>query len=224
MKKKIYVLTITAVLVFALAGCAGNNNDSATTSTTSESIAVEATVSTETTATAGTTTASTTSAGTTTAAATNAAGQITQEEARQIALNHAGIAEADATFVLVSKDYENGVQVYEVEFYSGTTEYDYTIDAASGEIISYDFDAEGYGNQDANSGSQTDDIGEAQARSIALAKVPGATDSHIRIYRDVDDGITVYEGSIIYNEKEYEFEIRASDGTILEWSAESIYD
>lgn len=223
MKKKIFLLAITAVSVFAVVGCTGKNEDSATSSTSaSESIAVEATVSTNSSAEAGSTAAGTTKTDATTAA--NASGQISQEEAKQIALSHAGIAEADASFILVSLDYENGVQVYEVEFYSGSTEYDYTIDAASGEIISYDFDAEGYGNQNTGSGSQSGDIGEEQARLIALAKVPGASDSDIRIYQNREDGVSVYEGSIIYNEMEYEFEIKASDGTILEWSEESIYD
>ena len=39
-----------------------------------------------------------------------------------------------------------------------------------------------------------------------------------------EDGRTVYEGKFFYNEMEYEFEIDAQTGTILEWDAESIYD
>lgn len=62
------------------------------------------------------------------------------------------------------------------------------------------------------------------ARQTALARVPGATSSHIRIYQDYDDGRAVYEGKIIYNAMEYEFEIDAATGNITEWDAESIYD
>lgn len=35
-----------------------------------------------------------------------------------------------------------------------------------------------------------------------------------------DDGYYKYEGDIIYNQKEYEFEIDANTGTFLEWSEE----
>ena len=35
-----------------------------------------------------------------------------------------------------------------------------------------------------------------------------------------DDGRQIYEGEIYYNRMEYEFEIDASTGTIIEWSAE----
>ena len=62
------------------------------------------------------------------------------------------------------------------------------------------------------------------ARQTALARVPGATESHIRIHTDYDDGRTVYEGKIIYNSMEYDFEIDAATGNIIDWDAESIYD
>lgn len=59
-----------------------------------------------------------------------------------------------------------------------------------------------------------------EATSIALERVPGATNSDIRIKLDYDDGIYKYEGDIIYNQREYDFEIDANTGTILEWSEE----
>lgn len=58
------------------------------------------------------------------------------------------------------------------------------------------------------------------AKSTALAKVPGATDQDIRIELDYDDGKACYEGDIIYNHMEYEFKIDASNGNIIEWSEE----
>lgn len=58
------------------------------------------------------------------------------------------------------------------------------------------------------------------AKSTALAKVPGATDQDIKIELDYDDGRACYEGDIIYNHMEYEFKIDASNGNIIEWSEE----
>lgn len=61
-----------------------------------------------------------------------------------------------------------------------------------------------------------------EARSIALAKVPGATDVYIKT--DYDDGRYEYEGKIYYQGMEYEFEIDAYSGAIRDWDVESMYD
>ena len=47
---------------------------------------------------------------------------------------------------------------------------------------------------------------------------------HIRIKQDYDDGRVIYEGKIIYQQMEYDFEIDSFTGNILDWEAESIYD
>ena len=60
---------------------------------------------------------------------------ITAEEAKQIALSHAGVAEADARAVQTELDFDRGVEVYEVEFSVGRVEYEYEINAETGEVI-----------------------------------------------------------------------------------------
>lgn len=67
-------------------------------------------------------------------------GGIGKEKAKSIALSHAGLTEADVTRLKVELDTERGRRVYEVDFYSGRTEYDYDIDAATGEILKYQTD------------------------------------------------------------------------------------
>lgn len=59
-----------------------------------------------------------------------------------------------------------------------------------------------------------------EAIQIALERVPGATDKDVRIELDYDDGQYKYEGDIIHEQLEYDFEIDANTGTILEWSEE----
>lgn len=59
-----------------------------------------------------------------------------------------------------------------------------------------------------------------QAISIALERVPGATEKDVKIELDYDDGVYKYEGDIIHEQREYDFEIDANTGTILEWSEE----
>ena len=61
------------------------------------------------------------------------------------------------------------------------------------------------------------DISQEQAIQIALERVSGATEADVRIELDYDDGKYKYEGDIIHEQREYEFEIDANTGTILEW-------
>ena len=164
------------------------------------------------------------------AAQSGEASGITVEEAEGIALEHAGVSREEVSYIRTELDMDNGVQEYEVEFYVGSKEYDYDIDAATGSIRNYDFEIENdfYHHNDrhhgGNSQGSSSGITEDEAKRIALAQVHGADSSHIRLETDYDDGFLIYEGKIVYNEMEYEFEIDAATGTILEWDAESVFD
>ena len=65
---------------------------------------------------------------------TSSSSILTAQEAEDIALAHAGISASDAYSLKCKLDWEDGVQVYEVEFKSGRMEYEYEINAASGDI------------------------------------------------------------------------------------------
>lgn len=63
---------------------------------------------------------------------------ITAKHAKETALRHAGLNESQVSDVDVDLDRENGKLIYEVDFISGNTEYDYDINAETGEVISAD--------------------------------------------------------------------------------------
>lgn len=65
-------------------------------------------------------------------------GYITAERAKELALSDAGVKAADATFVKVKLDWDDGRAEYEVKFYSGRMEYEYDIDAITGKVLSRD--------------------------------------------------------------------------------------
>ena len=65
---------------------------------------------------------------------------IGEEEAKKIALEHAGLKEADVSHLFVELDFDDGVLRYEIDFRQGQYEYDYDIDAETGNILSYDKD------------------------------------------------------------------------------------
>lgn len=146
---------------------------------------------------------------------------IPEEEAKGIALKDAGLTEGQISGIRIRLEKDDGIQQYEVEFYAGDKEYDYEIDAVSGNILSKDMDIE---DDFKKSGASDAAISEEEAKKTALKKVSGAGENDIKIHLDKDDGKTVYEGSIIYKDREYEFEIDAESGKILDWEEESVHD
>lgn len=142
-------------------------------------------------------------------------GLITLEEAKAVALKHAKLTADQVTFVKQKLEREDGRQVYDIEFYtSDYKEYDYEIDAATGLILEVDYDADSFTPPDP---SVTGTISQDKAREIALAQVPGATAKNMtKLTLDRDDGRLIYEIEIKYNGMEYDFEINAADGVILD--------
>ena len=127
-KKKMLTAAAAALCLAVMAGCGGApvaGSTSGSASTASSAVAPVASPS-----------------GTVSAGIAGGSGNyITEEQARAAALEHAGVAEADAQFLSVRLDYDDGRAEYDVEFLHGTEEYDYTIDALTGEVLSMDRDA-----------------------------------------------------------------------------------
>ncbi len=178
---------------------------------------------------------------------------IGEEKAKEIALEHAGVAASAARQLQAKLDYEDGVMVYEVEFYAGNNEYDYEINAKTGAIIKsdkdYDDDAvqsntgsanattgntQNNSNNNANSNNSAGNnhnsaattarqpsassyIGEAKAKEIALSHA-GVSESSVRNYRvdlDTDDGVAVYDIDFDSGNYEYDYEINAKTGSVI---------
>lgn len=145
-------------------------------------------------------------------------GMIGEEKAKEIALNHAGLTEDQTQRLLVKRDYDDGRSIYEVEFYGeGRDEYDYEIDAVTGEIVAFDTDLHDHGTAPSEGQSQ---VSEEQVRQTVLERVPGASAENIFLHLEWDDGRLEYEGELIYDNMEYEFKIDAYSGAVTEWEAE----
>ena len=119
-------------------------------------------------------------------------------------------------------EFDDGRAVYDVDFWSSNREYDYEIDPQTGEILSYDYDAEDYAPQKLSTGNSSA-ITEAKAKEIAVAQVSGATVDDIREWEaDYDDGRLEYEGKIYDADTEYEFTIDGYSGSIISWETEPL--
>ena len=146
----------------------------------------------------------------------SAGSDIGAEKAKSIALSHAGFTASQVQRLKVEKDYDDGRLEYEVEFYAGTTEYDYTISGTDGTILKQD--KEEHGGSQTTQPSAGSDIGAEKAKSIALSDA-GFTASQVQnlqVEKDNDDGRLEYQVEFRVNGTEYEYTISAADGTILE--------
>ena len=138
------------------------------------------------------------------------------EAAKNAALADAGVNAADATFTEQKRDREDGVLVYDIDFYTATMKYEYEIDASTGAVR----------EKKAESKTQTGDngayIGLERAKEIALSHA-GLSAGEVYLSKakfEDDDGVKVYEIEFYKDRMEYEYTIHAATGRILEFDAE----
>lgn len=209
-KKKMLTAAAAALCLAVMAGCGGApvaGSTSGSASTASSAVAPVASPS-----------------GTVSAGIAGGSGNyITEEQARAAALEHAGVAEADARFLSVRLDYDDGRAEYDVEFLHGTEEYDYTIGALTGEVLSMDRDAEYSGG--AAQAASGDYIGEEAAQQAALAHagLDAASVNFVRTHLDWDDGRWKYEVEFYKDNTEYDYDIDALTGSILSYDYDAEY-
>lgn len=164
-----------------------------------------------------------TSQGDETPPAQSSEGVLDQTEVLEIALSDAGMTQDEIRRLEVERDYDDRRMVYEIGFYGPDgQEYDYKIDAVTGEIISYDYD-DNQRNYRESLESQAM-ISEDQAKEQVISRVPGASAEDIFLRLEEDDGRMEYEGKLVYDGMEYEFKIDAYSGDVREWEADPIYD
>ena len=66
--------------------------------------------------------------------------KLSREEAMKAVLDYANIKEDQVTFTKVKQDWENGYQIWEIEFITNGVEYDFDVDLYSGRILKADRD------------------------------------------------------------------------------------
>lgn len=152
---------------------------------------------------------------------------ITEEAARALVL--AEIPGAEFTEFKFERD--DGRRIYKGEAVLERTEYEFKIDAATGEFIKWEserMDEDDWReHQEKQVGGPKDPspseyVGKKGAEDIVLAQLPGAQVGKIKL--DKDDGRAVYEGKAWLDGWEYEFEIDAVSGEILDWDSEPMDD
>ena len=157
---------------------------------------------------------------------TTQAVMLTREEVLDIAMKDAQVTET--RFVEISLDREAEKLVYEVDFESSDYEYDYDIDAFSGEILwkASELDKEHFVKTDFREvapDTPANELTDAQAKEIALkeAGISEGEISFLKIERDFDDGIKEIDVEFIANTKEYSYKLNAETGEVLEFEVDN---
>lgn len=135
----------------------------------------------------------------------------TEDDAIAAALKHAGLTAAQVTGLKSEQDWEDGQLEYEVEFWYGSVEYEYTV-SSSGAILKYEQDNHGAPAAGASY------IGEDAARLAALehAGCRHGDTAWCNTWLDYDDGRPeCYKVEFSCGGTWYEYEIGLYDGAVL---------
>lgn len=162
---------------------------------------------------------------------------ISAAKAKYIALSDAGVSSSGATFTKAELDRDDGKAEYEIEFHVGNTEYEYSIDALTGEVLGKDIDQNKPATKNPSAtmpavtkpaetttkkSNTPDFISISKAKSIALAH-SGLNANEVsfkKVQLEKDDGVYEYEVEFHKGNMEYEYSIDAKTGRILDYDKE----
>lgn len=140
---------------------------------------------------------------------------LSENDALKLVYAHAGVVASQATHVKVKLDYDDGRKLYEIEFHAGGYEYDYEVNAVTGDIVKSEKE------RDENAGGQQSGgntlISAAEAQNAAL-KHAGLSASEVvfeKAQLEYDDGMRYYEIEFYAGGYEYDYEIDAVSGKVL---------
>ena len=164
---------------------------------------------------------------------------LTKEEAKAIALEHAGLTETQVTGLRIEYDAERVASEWDIDFRSGDWEYDYEINAETGSVTKgkKEYDpvkvakltepapskpAQTQPTETKPAETQppkTEKLSAEEAKTIAL-KHAGLKVSQVKGLRaeyDVDDGVPEWDVEFYADGIEYDYEIHAETGKIRAW-------
>ena len=147
------------------------------------------------------------------------------DNAKAAALKDAGLSESDVTFKKTELDHSHGTQVYDIEFYTSDTKYDYEIDASNGTVLEKNieqFQSRTNPTDSTINNSSNDYIGVDRAKEIALnhAQLSESDVQFAKAKLENDDGGVEYEIEFYSGRTEYDYTIDAVSGNIIEYDVD----
>ena len=142
---------------------------------------------------------------------------ISEEEAKKIATDYLNINVEDVSFTKNKLDYDDGILIYELEFYYNDNEYEIDINAYTKEIINISIDSNDY---DTNNSSNY--IGLEKAKELVENHYKKDNIFFVKAEFDFDNKTPIYELEFYDNNKKYEYEVNAISGNIIKYEISNI--
>ena len=167
--------------------------------------------------------------------ATKVFGAKTAVDSVSIALKHAGLTKDQVTYLHTRFGYDDMRPEYDVDFLYDGMEYDYEIHAETGKILQSEHELADRIPENAPKADTTaatpaqapaqpagNRLTSEEVRDIALrhAGLTADTVKGLRVEFDYDDGRPEYEVDFRSNGYEYDYEIHAETGEIIDWDKE----
>ena len=134
------------------------------------------------------------------------------EAAKAAALKHAGLSADQVTGLTAKLDWDDGQRVYEVDFWQGSTEYEYEINA-DGTVRQYE--------SEAHAAPTAISADEALARALSHAGLDQSAIRELEMDSELDDDVPHYSIDFKSGNLEYEYEISATDGSVLKFEQDN---
>ncbi len=151
--------------------------------------------------------------------------RITGDEARKIALSDAGEKAEEVTFTRTNLDDESGTPVYEVDFYTDKKKYEYEINAQTGSVREKEIVVQpatkSHKKKDAANEIDVIGVERAQAAALKAAGLKADEVSFTRTSLENEDGKVIYEVEFVKDGVEYEYDVDAYSGKILDAESEA---
>lgn len=143
---------------------------------------------------------------------------ISKERSLEIAVDHAGITADQITHIDDHElDTDDGRQIWEIEFHADGYEHEFDVDARTGEVIDHERDREDDDTQKPTQQGSNDRLSGEQALQIAVEHAGVGAPSHVDdLELDSDDGRQIWEIEFHAGGLEYEYDVDAHTGDILD--------
>lgn len=125
----------------------------------------------------------------------------------------------NSTIKSIRRKWDDGVIVWKVKLTAKDKLYTLEYHARTRALLEYEWEIVNKVNKP---NKNTGYIGHDKAKSIALNQVPGA--HVIQIEFEIDDGIPVYQVELLKDSFEFDIEINAKTGGIIDYEQSSIFD
>ncbi len=144
---------------------------------------------------------------------------ITIEKAKEIALTHAGLTEAEVTFTKAKLSRDDEAFEYEIEFKTSEKEYEYDISATNGEVKKAEIESI-YTDDSQLDMENLIPVETAKEKALEHSGTNGAIFTKAALSRE--NGKYIYKINFTANSIEYKYQVNATDGTIIKSSQNQI--